>query len=146
MNADTPIDLKDRSTFRNWTTATIRYSDLDPNGHVNNGAINAFLEDGRVHFRDANMVSLGNDILTGFAVVKFSVEYHSLLFYPGSVDIGTNVIRVGGSSYTLGQAVFDGDRCIASAEVVTVFFDPETNKSQPLTDELRKILTGEMPA
>ncbi|MEK9677172.1 MAG: thioesterase family protein [Rhodospirillaceae bacterium] len=145
MNADTPIDLKDRSTFRNWTTATIRYSDLDPNGHVNNGAINAFLEDGRVHFRDANMVSLGNDILTGFAVVKFSVEYHSLLFYPGSVDIGTNVIRVGGSSYTLGQAVFDGDRCIASAEVVTVFIDLETNKSQPLSDDLRKILTGEIP-
>ncbi len=146
MNAENPIDLKDRSTFRNWTTATIRYSDLDPNGHVNNGAINAFLEDGRVHFRDANMVSLGKDILTGFAVVKFSVEYNSLLFYPGSVDIGTIVIRVGGSSYTLGQAVFDGDKCIASAEVVTVFFDPETNKSQPLTDELRKILTGEMPA
>jgi acyl-CoA thioester hydrolase len=145
MNADTPIDLKDRSTFRNWTTATIRYSDLDPNGHVNNGSINAFLEDGRVHFRDANMVSLGNDILTGFAVVKFSVEYHSLLFYPGSVDIGTNVIRVGGSSYTLGQAVFDGDRCIASAEVVTVFIDLETNKSQPLSDDLRKILTGEIP-
>ncbi len=145
MNADTPIDLKDRSTFRNWTTATIRYSDLDPNGHVNNGAINAFLEDGRVHFRDANMVSLGKDILTGFAVVKFSVEYHSLLFYPGSVDIGTNVIRVGGSSYTLGQAVFDGDRCIASAEVVTVFIDLETNKSQPLSDDLRKILTGEIP-
>lgn len=145
MNADTPIDLKDRSTFRNWTTATIRYSDLDPNGHVNNGAINSFLEDGRVHFRDANMVSLGNDILTGFAVVKFSVEYHSLLFYPGSVDIGTNVIRVGGSSYTLGQAVFDGDRCIASAEVVTVFIDLETNKSQPLSDDLRKILTGEIP-
>jgi acyl-CoA thioester hydrolase len=146
MNADTPINLKDRSTFRNWTVATIRYSDLDPNGHVNNGAINAFLEDGRVHFRDANMVSMGKDILTGFAVVKFSVEYNSLLFYPGSVDIGTTVIRVGGSSYTLGQAVFDGDRCIASAEVVTVFFDPETNKSQPLTDELRRILTGEMPA
>jgi len=146
MNADTPINLKNRSTFRNWTVATIRYSDLDPNGHVNNGAINAFLEDGRVHFRDANMVSMGKDILTGFAVVKFSVEYNSLLFYPGSVDIGTTVIRVGGSSYTLGQAVFDGDRCIASAEVVTVFFDPETNKSQPLTDELRRILTGEMPA
>lgn len=149
MNDTAPapaLDLKQRAVFSNWTGSTIRYGDLDPNGHVNNGAINAFFEDGRVRFRDDNMVTLGKDILTGFAVVKFTVEYHALLFFPGSVDIGTVVTRVGGSSYGLGQGVFNGDQCIATAEVITVYFDPESGKSQPLSDPLRDILKGEMSA
>jgi acyl-CoA thioester hydrolase len=136
------INLKIKSTYPSWTEASIRYSDLDPNGHVNNGAINAFCEDGRVHFRNSRMIRLGDDILRGFVLVKFSVEYHAILNFPGSVQIGTGVTRVGGSSYSLGQGVFDGDKCIATAEVITVYVPPETQKSTPLTDELREILNG----
>ena len=42
-----------------WTTVSVRYGDLDPNGHVNNGAINQYFEDGRVGFRSAAPRSLG---------------------------------------------------------------------------------------
>ena len=136
------IDLKKRNVYASWTKSTIRYSDLDPNGHVNNGAINAFFEDGRVCFRNEHMLRLGEDILTGFALVKFSVDYLAPLFFPGSVDIGTVVIRIGGSSFNLGQGIFDGEKCVAIAEVVTVFFDFKNNKAKKLTKELRKILRG----
>ena len=51
----------------------MRYSDLDPNGHVNNGAINMFFEDGRVAFREQRMAIGGKALLTGFEVKKFSV-------------------------------------------------------------------------
>ena len=122
------IDLKKRIVYASWTRSTIRYSDLDPNGHVNNGAINAFFEDGRVCFRNEHMLRLGEDILTGFALVKFSVDYLAPLFFPGSVDIGTVVIRIGKSSFNLGQGIFDGEKCVAIAEVVTVFFDFKNNK------------------
>ncbi len=67
---------KDRKNYVSWAQSSIRYCDLDPNGHVNNGAINTFFEDGRVLFRDEYMVQLGDDILTGFALVKFVAEYH----------------------------------------------------------------------
>lgn len=136
------IDLKKRKVYASWTRSTIRYSDLDPNGHVNNGAINAFFEDGRVCFRNEHMLRLGEDILTGFALVKFSVDYLAPLFFPGSVDIGTVVIRIGGSSFNLGQGIFDGEKCVAIAEVVTVFFDSKNNKARKITKELRKILIG----
>ena len=52
------------------------------------------------------------------------------------------VIRIGGSSFNLGQGIFDGDKCVATAEVVTVFFDFKNNKAKILTKELRKILRG----
>ena len=146
MTEKTPTDLKRKSVYPCWTSSTIRYSDLDPNGHVNNGAINAFFEDGRVCFRNERMLRLGDNFLTGFALVKFSVEYLAPLFFPGSVEIGTVVTRIGNTSYNLGQGIFDGEICVAAAEVVTVFFDPKNNKSQKLTDELRIILRDAMTA
>lgn len=146
MTEKTTTDLKRKSVYPCWTSSTIRYSDLDPNGHVNNGAINAFFEDGRVCFRNERMLRLGDKFLTGFALVKFSVEYLAPLFFPGSVEIGTMVTRIGSTSYNLGQGIFDGEICVATAEVVTVFFDPKNNKSQKLTDELRIILQDAMTA
>lgn len=133
-------DLTNPDLFAVWTTDTVRYGDLDPNGHVNNGAINQFFEDGRVHFRQERLSDADGDKLTGFAVVKFSVSYRSPAHYPGAVDIGTVVTRVGTSSYGLGQGVFQDDRCIATAEVVTVHFDPETSSSKPLPDDIRGAL------
>ena len=144
MVEDKHIDLAKQNIYPSWTNSTIRYSDLDPNGHVNNGAINAFFEDGRVFFRNEHMLQLGDDILTGFVLVKFSVNYLAPLFFPGSVDIGTVVTRVGRSSYNLGQGIFDGEKCVATAEVVTVFIDSNTKKSQELTHDLRTILERAM--
>ena len=140
MTEPQELNLKTRDAYVSWTSATIRYSDLDPNGHVNNGAINAFFEDGRVQFRNDWMISLGDDFLAGFALVKFSVEYFKTLHYPGSVEIGTVVTKIGRTSYVLGQGIFNGDECIAVDEVVTVCLDAQTQKSQPISDELRAIL------
>ena len=137
---DEILNLKDPSICSSWTKSTVRYSDLDPNGHVNNGAINAFFEDGRVCFRRDRMLRLGDEILTGFALVKFTVEYLVPVYFPGSVDIGTVVTRIGGSSYTLGQGIFLSGKCAATAEVITVSFDPESGKSKKLTPDLRLIL------
>ena len=140
MTNDMSPDLKTAAIYSNWAKSTIRYSDLDPNGHVNNGAINAFFEDGRVCFRNDRMLKLGDEILTGFALVKFSVEYLAPLYFPGSVDVGTVVTRIGGSSFSLGQGIFSDGTCVATAEVITVSFDPKSKHSQKLTPELRAIL------
>jgi len=134
------IDLTDRASYRVWTRDTIRYSDLDPNDHVNNGAINAYLEDGRVRFRNQHLSHLGAGILAGFVLVKYTIEYRAMLHFPGEVDIGTTIIRIGGSSYTQGQAVFRDDTCIATARVVVVRVSPETGRSVPLDDTLKQAL------
>jgi acyl-CoA thioester hydrolase len=138
------IDLTVCDAFAVWTTDTVRYGDLDPNLHVNNGAINQFFEDGRVSFRQQRLSSTDGDKLTGFAVVKFSVSYRAPAHYPGEVEIGTVVSRVGGSSYGLGQGVFQNGVCVATAEVVTVHFDPQTSSSKPLPDDIRAALESAM--
>ncbi len=141
--ADGP-DLTDGNVFAVWTRDTVRYSDLDPNGHVNNGAINQFFEDGRVNFRQVRLSNADGDKLTGFAVVRFAVNYRAPAHYPGEVEIGTVVTRVGGSSYGLGQGLFQDGKCVATAEVTTVHFDPASSKSRPLPDDIRAALEGAM--
>ena len=133
------IDLKDRSVYTAWTSVTI-YSDLDPNSHVNNGAVNAFFEEGRVALRRAFMGELGAELLRGFAIARFAATYHGLTYYPGAVDVGTVVTRIGNSSFGLGQGVFQGDRCAATAEVVSVYIDPESGKPTPLPPPIRAAL------
>ena len=61
---------KTRDSYRAWTTDNIRYSDLDPNGHVNNGAMNALLEDGRVRFRQMHLSEVVEDTSPGTFVVR----------------------------------------------------------------------------
>lgn len=133
-------DLTKRDLYRHWTEVTIRYADLDPNNHVNNGAINQFFEDGRVSLRQEHMDNLPAAALTGFVLVKFTATYRSTLHYPGTVEVGTLVTRIGRTSYELGQAIFQGDSCAATAEVVTVHLDRDRGRSSPLPDPVRKIL------
>jgi acyl-CoA thioester hydrolase len=139
------IDLRDRSVYATWTRDIVRYADLDPNGHVNNGAVNQYFEDGRVHFRAERMTFLdGARLFQGFAVGRFAATYHAALTYPATVDIGTVVTRVGNASFDLGQGIFDGDRCIATAEVGQVYFDAVSGRSRPLPDPIRAALRGAM--
>ena len=144
--AATALDLTDRAIYEVWVTDTVRYSDLDPNNHVNNGAINQFFEDGRVGFRLQRLIEAAGNTLTGFAVVKYAATYISPAHYPGTVEIGTIVTRVGNSSYGLGQAIFQDGKCVATAEIVTVHFDPATSRPIPLPDPIRSALEGAMIA
>ncbi len=140
------LDLKDRQVYASWTRITLRFSDLDPNGHANNGAINAYFEDGRVAFRHEFMGDSDIDLIQGYAVVGFNAAYLGHVRYPGEVEVGTVVTRIGNSSFGLGQGVFQGDLCAATAEVAQVYFDPATGRSRPLPDPLRAALTAGMKA
>lgn len=138
------VDLKDRGTYGTWTTDIIRYNDLDPNGHVNNGAINVFFEDGRVMFRDTHFKTLVGEVLTGFVLAKYTIEFHRPLHFPGAVDIGTTITRIGGSSYNFGQGIFNAAECIATANVVQVRIDPDTGRSTPLSDPFKALLERQL--
>ncbi len=134
------IDLKNKNNFSTWITDVIRYNDLDPNGHVNNVAVCTYFEDGRVMFRDRHFKGQVQNVLTGFVLARYLIEYHQPLAFPGSVEVGTTIIRIGRSSYTFGQAVFRGEKCAATAEAVQVRIDPQTGRSLPLSDEFKVML------
>lgn len=138
--SDTELEPTERSTYRSWVTCASRYGDLDPNGHVNNGALNGFFEEGRVAFRRDSLAARCEDVLKGFVVAHFAVDYLAPLGYPSTVEVGTAVTHIGRSSFRLVQAIFEGTQCIAAAKVVAVHTDPETGKAEPLSLELCEAL------
>ncbi len=140
------VDLAVRDSYRFWNRDVLRFADLDPNGHVNNIAYAVFCENGRVEFRESHNPKMETGAGTDFVIVRFAIDYIGALYYPGVVEVGTRALGVGRSSYRLGQGLFGGDKCVATAESVIVCIDPETQHSRPIPDGLRQSLLAGLGA
>jgi acyl-CoA thioester hydrolase len=122
----------ERSSYAMWTYDKLRYGDTDRQGHVNNAVYSTFFETGRVAFLyDKNLALAAPGC--EFVVARLAIDFHAELFFPGIVDIGTRVLRIGRSSFTMGQGVFMGDLCAATAEIVAVQMNIETRRSAALS-------------
>ncbi|MFO1085432.1 MAG: thioesterase family protein [Reyranellaceae bacterium] len=112
--------LQDRSIYPHWCTDTVRFSDQDAAGHVNNVALCAYMETARLTFmRDMGLMGLREEGVRGISAgmtVSFLAESH----WPGRVELGTGVMRIGTSSITVGSAAFKDDVCIVAAEMTVV--------------------------
>ena len=130
--------LADRSSYRFWTDERARYSDTDRQGHVNNAVFATFCESGRVAFL------YGNGGLAppgyGFVIARLELDFRAELGWGDRVEIGTTLLGLGRSSFTLGQGLFRGDRCAATAESVMVLMDETTRRASHLPETLRRRL------
>jgi acyl-CoA thioester hydrolase len=132
------LRLKD---FAGRSFDKLRYGDTDRQGHVNNAVFATFMETGRIeliHDPADPLLEAG----FSFVVAKLDINYVAEILWPGTVDIGTRVMRVGRSSVTMQQAVFQAGKLCASAETVVVHFDQTTRKSQAFSDAQRARLEG----
>ena len=112
-------------------TDTIRFGDLDPQGHVNQAVFLTYFESGRVAmFRDPDL-GIGVPGLT-FVLVRMEVDYMKELHWPGTVDIGTGVAEFGRSSFKVSQAIFRDGAVMAMARATLVCMDKTTRKATPL--------------
>jgi acyl-CoA thioester hydrolase len=135
-------DATQRSSYKIWTYDKLRYNDTDRQGHVNNAVFATFFETGRVAFlydQTLKLAASGCD----FVVARLAIDFRAELYFPGNVDIGTRVLKIGRSSFVVGQAVFKDALCIATAESVGVQMNNETRKSHALTAEMTGWLEGQ---
>ena len=102
--------LQDRSIYPHWCTDTVRFSDQDAAGHVNNVALCAYLETARLTFmRDMEMMASAEDGVRGISagmIVSFLAESH----WPGQVELGTGVMRIGTQLHHRGLGRLQGRR------------------------------------
>ena len=137
---ETPaVDLADSRSFRHWTPVSLRFSDQDSMGHINNVAYAAYTEAGRIAFMsDALSATETSD--ADFMLVHIRIDYLRQMHYPGTADVGTRVLRIGNSSVTLGHSVFDRGRAMAKMQSVLVFVDMEGETAVPIPADLRAAL------
>ncbi len=134
--------LQNRESFSHFTQENIRFSDTDMVGHVNNTAYAVYCEAGRVHFGRSLMAD--GDATFGGVLARVEINIRAETHFPGTVEVGTGVVRVGRTSYTLGQGLFVNGKCVATAQGVLVNIDPETRRPVPLTDKARAVMTAHL--
>ena len=135
--------MKDRTLtdFPLKTFDKIRYADTDRQGHVNNANFSTFLETGRVealYNPEQPILAAG----ASFVIASLKLDFLNELKWPGQVQIGTGVLKIGNSSITILQRLFQDSQCTANAETVIVQVDDQTKRSAPLSENARQILSA----
>ena len=123
--------LAERTRYKVWSKDILRLSDLDHQNHVNNAVHPELFTNGRyalIHGRLRQMV----EPTDAFALVRITIEYMNEMHYPGEVEVGTLVRRIGTSSVTYGQAIFNNGKCAAVAEATMVMLDGKTRRPKAL--------------
>jgi acyl-CoA thioester hydrolase len=121
--------------FPGQATDTIRFGDLDPQGHVNNTVFSTYFETGRVMFlrEPGNMLSPPG---TTSVLARLDINFLKELHWPGTVEIGVATAEIGRSSYSFAQALFRDGVCVATARATMVLIDAQTRRARPLPQEM----------
>ena len=132
-------DLSSRSSYNHWTPVTVRFGDQDPLGHVNNVAIGSYVEVCRTQLIHKVLLKDKYPNLN-FALVHVEIDYLAEFTYPGTVDVGGRIQRIGTKSFSSGYGLFLGDTCLATAGSVNVFFDTAKRAAVEPPKEVRELL------
>jgi acyl-CoA thioester hydrolase len=131
--------------FPHRVSDTIRYGDLDRQNHVNNAVFSTFYETGRVFV--IRNPELGLSIPdTEWVLVRATLDFHGEMHWPGTVEIGTGIARVGRTSLTFDQALFVDRVCKSSGQTTVVLVDANTRKPRPFSDDLAARMRASAPA
>lgn len=131
------------SDFPLKTFDTIRFGDTDQQGHVNNAVFSSYLETGRSQM----LIGPGHRAAPAglsFVIVRLVLDYRAEITWPGTVDIGTRISRLGRSSVDIVQGLFQDGVCVATADTVLVLFDPVSRRAAELPPESREFLARYM--
>ena len=121
-----------------------RFGDMDALRHLNNVAIARLYEDGRVRFTDGSGVRSALESGHGFLVAEVCIQYLAEGHYPDPLRVGCGVGRVGGSSFAIAQGLFQGGRCIGTAETTLVHVRRGGGGAQALPDPVRTALFAQL--
>ncbi len=133
------LERFDQTDYKHWVEDRVRFSDLDPLGHVNNKAVSEYFENARaLLFMEVTPNWPKRDDL--FVLAHLAIDYRRELHFPSPLKIGTQVLSFGRTSMKMASAVFRDSDGIAYCESVSVLINQKTRKPVEISHDLRKIL------
>jgi YbgC/YbaW family acyl-CoA thioester hydrolase len=132
-----------RSEFRFLERLRVRWAEIDAQKIVFNGHYLMYIDTAVAGYWRAlalpyaqSMERLGGDLY----VRKATLEYEASAVYDDVLDVGIRCARVGNASILFAAAVFRREQLLVGGELVYVFADPATQRSQPVPAALRELL------
>ncbi len=129
------------SSFSYFHPITVRYSDLDPQQHVNNAAVITYLESARMGYYQASSIWDGKSFdQFGMVVAAIHIDYLSPIRFNQAVQVGLSIIHMGKKSLRFAFQVNEvsSDLIFARGEIVMVAYDPQAEHSTPIPSEWRE--------
>ena len=114
---------------------TVRFSDLDGFGHVNNAVFSMYLEAARLAWfgRYAGEPMPLRDVI----LARTEIDFRSQVVFGETVAIGVRPSRVGTKSFEFEFELRAGDRLVAEAKSVLVGYDYDSGRSVEVPERWR---------
>ena len=119
----------------------LRYADMDADRHVNNAEYYRYMEEARMRW--VHTLGLAMTPPAPIPVLAASAcSYRAPLHYPGAVTVEVYLGRIGNSSVRTHYLLRNhdaGNTIAAEGYGVSVWFDPQTQKTIALPDQIRAL-------
>jgi acyl-CoA thioester hydrolase len=129
------------SEFRFHHPIEVRYSDLDPQGHVNNARFLSFFEQARVSYLiHLRLFSKDQSFLdVGIIIADAKLTFLAPVYFGQDVRVGVRVSRIGNKSMTMDYRMIDGadGSELATGSTTLVAFDYHEHKTIPVPEKWR---------
>ena len=134
------IQGANRQDFKLLVPLQVRWGDVDRLGHVNNVQILRYCEEARVNWMEQLLARSDRARGEGPILADVHCSFIRQLHWPAQLEIGARASRIGTSSMTLINAVFEqgNPQPVATARAVMVWFDYKAQRSKPLPENLRQ--------
>lgn len=123
------------------TQIQVRFSDLDPLGHVNNANYFTYFEEGRVAYfkKFKNIKFIGNPEQS-FILAHISCDFKSPATIGETLIVSLRIKEIKNSSFSMEYLIEDMDsgRIVATGESIQVCFDYKNNRKISISKEMRK--------
>ncbi len=125
-----------------WWSVEIptRFSDMDPNRHLNNVAIARLFEETRVRFNMELRAAHPEFGRPRYLVGHVGIDYLAEGNYPAPTLMTYGIAAIGTSSFRNAMAMFQNGQCVALAETVMVHRGDAG--PSPIPAALRSVLEG----
>jgi acyl-CoA thioester hydrolase len=127
---------------------TVRFSDCDPLGHVNNAVYLTYIEQARIELWRRQVGPLSRlrpdgSRGEGFILARAEVDFRSQARDGDELEVRLALGGFGRSSAVYEYEIVDvgSGRLVAEAKTVQAWFDYDANKTVPLTEETKARLS-----
>lgn len=127
--------------FHYYHPVEVRYSDLDPQGHLNNARFLTYFEQARINYIVHIGLWQGGSFLDmGIIVANAQVNFLSPVFFGQTLRVGVRVTSLGNKSMYMEYSLLDVDNNqeLANGSTVLVAYDYQSGKTVPVPEEWRE--------
>lgn len=130
--------------FHYYHPVEVRYSDLDPQGHLNNARYLTYFEQARINYIVHIGLWQGGSFLDmGIIVANAQINFLAPVFFGQKLKVGARITHLGNKSMNMEYSLLDleSNQELANGSTVLVAYDYQSGKTVPIPEQWRQVIS-----